>query len=232
VTKGRITGQFAPRTIEMLRSPAFRALSLTGHRILARIEIEHAKHGGKNNGKLPVTHADFQEFGIHHHAVGPGLREVSALGFVEQTQRGFAGVGEHHRPSLFRLTYLGASGAAPTDDWRQITTMAEAEEIAATARANKPDRLWTFIKFPMPENAELNAGKRHRLPMPVNGDETQKPRCRKPADLSRILAIYSLAPTVGVGPENQPKRPWSTPSLIEITDAATVAALRRAAEIA
>ncbi|MFL5007433.1 MAG: hypothetical protein ACJ8DK_19020 [Microvirga sp.] len=31
-----------------------RALSLTGHRILARIEIELAEHGGNDNGKLPV----------------------------------------------------------------------------------------------------------------------------------------------------------------------------------
>ena len=34
-TTHRIVGQFVPRTIVMLRSPAFRALSLSGHRILA-----------------------------------------------------------------------------------------------------------------------------------------------------------------------------------------------------
>ena len=33
-TTHKIVGQFAPRTIAMLRSPAFRALSLSGHRIL------------------------------------------------------------------------------------------------------------------------------------------------------------------------------------------------------
>jgi hypothetical protein len=60
-----INGQFAPRTIEMLRSPAMRALSLTGRRILDRVEIELASHGGKDNGHLPVTHTDLIEFGIH-----------------------------------------------------------------------------------------------------------------------------------------------------------------------
>ena len=42
-------------------------------RILARIEIEHAKHGGRDNGRLPVTFANFREYGIDHDAVGPGL---------------------------------------------------------------------------------------------------------------------------------------------------------------
>jgi hypothetical protein len=40
----KIRGQFAPRRIEMLESPADRVLSLSGHRVLARLEIAH--HGG------------------------------------------------------------------------------------------------------------------------------------------------------------------------------------------
>ena len=132
-----IIGQFAPRPIEMLRSPAMRVLSLTGHRILARIEIEHARHAGRENGRLPVTHADFREYGIDHNAVGSGIREVVALGFVEQTRRGFAGPTEHC-PSLFRLTYLPADPARPTDEWRSIGTIEEAEAIAQKARASKP----------------------------------------------------------------------------------------------
>ncbi len=46
----RIDGQFAARLIEMLRSPAFRVLSLSGHRVLDRL----ADHGGQDNGKLPL----------------------------------------------------------------------------------------------------------------------------------------------------------------------------------
>ena len=79
----QIKGPFVPRTIEMLYSPAFGALSLAGHRILARIEIEHAKHGGRDNGTLPVTFANFEAFGLHRMAIGPGIREVCALGFIE-----------------------------------------------------------------------------------------------------------------------------------------------------
>ena len=104
----KINGQFVPRRPDMLRSPAFWALSLSGHRILARIEIEHASHGGKDNGKLPVTFADFAEGAAtsNRHAIAPAIREACALGFIEVTRRGRAGNGEYRTPNLFRLTYL------------------------------------------------------------------------------------------------------------------------------
>jgi hypothetical protein len=138
-----IIGQFTMRPIEMLRSPAMRVLSLTGRRILDRIEIELAAHGGKDNGKLPVTHADFRQFGIDHNAIGAGIREVCALGFVKLTRRGFAGAAEHHCPSLFEITYLPIDGAEPTNAWRQIATVEEAEQVSAQARARKSQN-WRF----------------------------------------------------------------------------------------
>jgi hypothetical protein len=51
--RNKISGQFASRLIEMLESPAYRALSQAAHRALSRIEIEFAHHGGTENGKLP-----------------------------------------------------------------------------------------------------------------------------------------------------------------------------------
>ena len=133
-TTHKIVGQFAPRTIAMLRSPAYRALSLSAHRILARIEVEHADHGGRDNGKLPITFADFEKYGIWRHAIGPGIREVCALGLVELTRPGRSGGGEYRKPNLFRLTYLPAYGKAPTNEWRLIKTIEEAEKIARKAR--------------------------------------------------------------------------------------------------
>jgi hypothetical protein len=131
----RITGQFAARTIEMLRSPAMRVLSLTGRRILDRIEIELADHRGRDNGKLPVTFADLMEFGIgNRHLIAPGIRELCALGFTELTRRGRASNGEYRTPNLFRLTYRPAGGAAPTNEWRSIATVEQAERIACEAR--------------------------------------------------------------------------------------------------
>jgi hypothetical protein len=48
-----IAGQFVAYTREMIESPAYRALSLQGRKILRRLEIEHMAHGGAENGRLP-----------------------------------------------------------------------------------------------------------------------------------------------------------------------------------
>ena len=73
----RIDGQFAARDIKMLESHAFRELSLSARRVLDRLEIELAHHGGMDNGKLPVTYDDFQRYGIDRHAIAPAIRARS-----------------------------------------------------------------------------------------------------------------------------------------------------------
>jgi hypothetical protein len=88
-----------------LRSPAYCVLSLSARRLLDRMEIELADHGGTDNGKLPVTYDDFERYGIHRHAIGPAIRELVALGFVEITEVGRAGNAEWRKPNVFRLTY-------------------------------------------------------------------------------------------------------------------------------
>ena len=149
--KVKIVGQFAPRLVEMLRSPAFRALSLSEHRILARLEIELADHGGKENGKLPATYDDFERFGIHRHAIAPALRALEALGFIRITERGRAGNGEWRKPHKFRLTFRHTDQDGSTDDWRKIETREEADRIAIEARKNKT---------PVAVNANTSGGKR------------------------------------------------------------------------
>jgi hypothetical protein len=136
----KIQGQFAARTIEMLESPSFRVLSLSARRVLDRIEIELAHHGGQDNGKLPVTYEHFHEYGIHRHAIGPGIRECVALGFVEITEPGRAGNAEFRAPNLFRLTYRATRVEGPTDDWRNIKTIEGAEALARGARVSRRDR--------------------------------------------------------------------------------------------
>jgi hypothetical protein len=132
--KTKISGQFGWRLIEMYESPAYRVLSQSGHRILSRLEIEMAHHGGTDNGKLPTTYDQFELYGVHRHAIGPAIREVVALGFVEITQEGRSGNGEWRRPNLFRLTYRETDLTNPTDDWRKIQTIEQAEAIATAAR--------------------------------------------------------------------------------------------------
>lgn len=136
-----IEGQFAPRTIEMLESPAHRVLSLSGRRVLDRLEIELAHHGGKpeQNGRLPVTYDQFQQFGIDRQAIGPAIRETVALGFVEITRKGRAGNAEWRQPNLFRLTYRPSKGDRNygTNEWRQIKSMEDAKRVGKAARKAK-----------------------------------------------------------------------------------------------
>ena len=99
-------GQFAPRTdrdaalashagAEPDRRSAFSPASRSSS----------PTHGGRDNGKLPSrTRLSASSASIATPSRA-GIREVSALGFIKQTRRGFAGSAEHHCPSLFELTY-------------------------------------------------------------------------------------------------------------------------------
>jgi len=140
--KTSIGRQFVPRTVEMLESPAFRVLSQAGHRVLARLEIEHAHHGGADNGRLPVTFGDFERYGMDPHCVAPAQREVQALGFAEITERGRPSESDFGRhPHHWRLTYLhGANGEKPTDEWQRHKTLKESRRVAKAARDAKDEK--------------------------------------------------------------------------------------------
>ena len=153
------SGPFAGRLHELLKSPAYRVLSLAAHRVLSRIEIELANHGPKVrefNGCLPCTYNHFEEYGLHHRSIAPAIRELEALGFIEVTQRGVGGNAEFKQMNLYRLTYRAAEGA-PADgshEWRRITTIEAAEAIADQARRaiRKRDKSVTKIIFPGPQS--------------------------------------------------------------------------------
>jgi hypothetical protein len=136
----RIQGQFAPRLIDMLRSPAYRTLSLSEHRILARLEIELADHGGKDNGRLPCTFDDFERYGLRRKSIAAALRTLEALGFIKITEAGRGGNGEWRRPNCFQLTYRNVHDLGPTDDWQKIASIEQAEAVASAARASPKNR--------------------------------------------------------------------------------------------
>jgi hypothetical protein len=139
--RNRIDEQFHARTIAMLESPAYRQLSLSAHRVLDRIAVELARHGGNDAKRLPVTYSDFEEYGIDRHAIAPAIRECVALGFLRITEVGRASAGEFRSPSCYELTFAYSRSAVPTDEWRKIKTDDEAKLIARAARqAVKPDK--------------------------------------------------------------------------------------------
>ena len=132
--KKHINGQWSARLIEMLESPAYRALSLSGHRLLSRIGIEHAHHGGNDNGRLPVTKQDFIDYGISHDQVAPAIREVEALGFIQVRERGRGGNAEHRQPNKFFLTFDARAACA--------NKSADAVRFAQRRSAENRNRSW------------------------------------------------------------------------------------------
>jgi hypothetical protein len=182
--RNKISGQFSAYLIKMLESPAYRVLSLSARRVINRIEIELAHHGGCDNGRLPVTYADFESYGIDRHAIAPAVREAEALGFIVVTERGRAGNAEYRSPNLFRLTFRQTKGLLGdgTHEWRKIGTIEEAAQIAAAAR-----------KAP-PKKQKPSDGK-HQVSVVKNTTEVPKPQCGNPAlqatpEKSPLLSIF------------------------------------------
>jgi hypothetical protein len=136
----KIGEQFAPLRIVMLESPGWRILSLSARRVLDRVGIELAHHGGADNGRLPVTFEQFMEYGMDRNTIGPAIRECCALGFLEVTEQGRAGNAEFRRPNKFRLTYQASKSEGPTDEWRKIETIEAAQTLAVAARKPLPRR--------------------------------------------------------------------------------------------
>jgi len=179
--RNAIAGQFAARPIHMLESPAFRVLSRAAHQVLARIEIEHAHHGGVENGELPVTYDHFVEYGLHRHAIAPAIRELAALGFIEVTRRGCALNGDQQQVSLYRLTFRHAKGAPGdgTHEWRRIPTIKQAETVAKGARLEANPRV-RDLALARVQKQNASDGFRHP-PVPKTVTANAAHQCRKPS---------------------------------------------------
>jgi hypothetical protein len=139
VRRNILAERWTSRPVELLESPALRALSRAAHQALIRIEIELRHHAGNANGKLIVTKQQFVEYGLHPQAVAPALRELDALSII-CIKHGRGGNAEYWQPNRFLLNY--ACGAVDAHDeitntWKRFKTLQEAEQTAASARAAK-----------------------------------------------------------------------------------------------
>jgi len=232
--RNKIDEQFAWRAIRMLESPAYRVLTLSAHRILARVEIEMAHHGGFDNGKLPVTYEDFEEYGMDRHAVAPAIRECCALGFLEVTEQGRAGNAEFRQPSKYRLTYRHVDRANPTNEWQRIHTVEEAEQIARAARRSVAaasrkrktsggkcqvsvgETRTETAKAPMGETPITVPVGKNTTTLDISGEQAQPARS--------FLSASPASP-------HSPKLPWMTPTMIEVSAYRQRRAARRPAAV-
>ena len=156
----------------MLEHPAFRVLSQSAYRVLFRIALELRKHGGHDNGKLPITYDDFENYGVHRHSIAPAIRELVALGFIKVKLGRPSAVEYKRTPSLYRLTcelsdvemsetelqqvtmdndrhsYATRipTKVAPTNDWKgRADTMVQAARLAEQARRKPLVRRKTLV---------------------------------------------------------------------------------------
>jgi hypothetical protein len=134
----------------LLESFAWRALSGDGRKVLDRIELEHLKHGGRDNGRLIVTYGDFIAYGISERRnVSHGLREVEALGLLE-IKRGSNG--DIRAANLYRLTYLPAGNQAATSEWRRFKTIEEAKaQLSGMKKSRSRSRLFSIASKGLPQ---------------------------------------------------------------------------------
>lgn len=163
-----IAGQFAARKIDMLELPAYRILSLSAHRVISRIEIEYARHGGKDNGKLPVTFNDFEAYGVRRHSIRPAIDELEALGLIEVTDHGARSIrAEYPKPKKFRLTYRHVDGRPGdgTHEWQRFKTTEDAVAAVKAAHERREKAKAARLRNPKAASAEtapIAVPKRHR----------------------------------------------------------------------
>ena len=115
-------------TADMLASPAWRALTGNAMKIVMRIALEHLRHGGVENGKLPVTYTDFVKFGVRRNTVRESILVAQHLGFIDRTSTGeVPWHGDIRAPGTFSLTWLPRyNGAPPSNRWTKIKDDADA----------------------------------------------------------------------------------------------------------
>jgi hypothetical protein len=200
--KRKIGGQYVPHLRELIEAPAWRVLSLSARRLLDRIEIEHMRHGGRDNGKLAVTFDDFVEYGMDRDTIAPAMRECIALGVLVITRRGRAGNAEFHAPNLFLLPYLKTDTSAQR--WREITTIEEAKALVReVARRRSKNRI------PVGVSRSFQSGKpRLKTAFSVRETPTGSQEIPSPGNPDYFLdASHCCAPGMGSESDAQAQPP-------------------------
>ena len=132
-------------TQEMLESPAWRFLTENGRQFVFRIILEHMHHGGTENGNLPVTYNNFEEFGIRRKSIFLACNLALALGWIERTEIGGRSWADIRKPSKYSLTWLPLRDGTPaTNRWQRLATEGQArarvDEVRRDLKEAKAER--------------------------------------------------------------------------------------------
>lgn len=153
-----INEQFIAHRISMRESIAWRALPDEARRILDRLEVEHAHQAGAENGMLVQTYTQFHAAGIRRSSISQAIRQCETLGFLKAQKFGYATSNGLKPASRYCLTYVNGWGQspAPTDDWKKIVTLEQAEAALKRAQRSpvKRQRIRSDHDWVSPENIE------------------------------------------------------------------------------
>lgn len=132
--------------VELLMSPAYRALTLAARRILDLVMIEHNGQAGMANGELTLPHTVIEASGVRANSIAPAIRELEGAGLISVRRRGRIAGSPKNKSSLFRLTWLGcwdANGelAPPSHGWKGRT----ADDVARAKAGRQKPRATTRI---------------------------------------------------------------------------------------
>src|ERR1700753_1487163 len=128
--------QFIAHRGDRRESAAWHALPDEARRLLDRLELEHMRHPGTENGSLLCTYADFHKAGIRRSSIALAIRQSVALGFLEVKRHGYRTARTLRAPSAYTLTSVNGWGKSPspTDGWRSVRDEADAAARLAAAQ--------------------------------------------------------------------------------------------------
>lgn len=108
------------QTLELMCSPAWRAMSINTRRLVDFLQVEHRHHAGLENGNLKATYDDLVVHGLTRSKIRSAIEEAKFLGLIRFKRGGrWAGT---NRPSEFRLTfYADKDRNPPTNQWKDKT---------------------------------------------------------------------------------------------------------------
>ncbi|NBN63827.1 hypothetical protein [Pannonibacter tanglangensis] len=113
---------FVMHRLSLLMSHAWQNRPVPVMRLLERLEIEHLRHGGQENGNLYVSYAQLQTSGLSRRTIRPAIDCGAALGLLRaEADPDFHG-GDLRQPNRYALLYLPVKNAKfPTDEWRNLS---------------------------------------------------------------------------------------------------------------
>jgi hypothetical protein len=167
----KIDGPFIARRYKMLNSPAFKKLSPTAHLVLLRLEMEYARSGGRENGRIICTVRDLKAFcGVSADKIKPAIMEAMGLGFLK-VKWGVPGAKGFGRSTEFGLTYLvkvgeGGEFVEPTDDWAKFDTT---EQVVAVKSRLQTGGKRASPVYPVRNTRTVYPGRNTVVPDSSNG---------------------------------------------------------------